>query len=222
MRDPRLAFVVSIVLALGHLGNGANAANSTEERNFESAGVLGPVVPAISASELQVSKGKVTVKIGNRKYKLETLNITPPGAGPFPLAVVSHGTPTRGGKKALRKFRIRDVYAIAEDFARRGYKAVVFARRGYASSKGQFREGYGRCSDATKASYVRVARNGAKDYAAIRRRIRGERPCLKATSRSGGHHQLRWRTRGAEGWRQLQRVWVRWRIRARDAAQGPA
>ena len=72
MRFPRLAFVISIALVLGHLGNAANAANPTEERNFEPAGVLGPVVPAIPASELQVSKGNVTVKIGNRKYKLET------------------------------------------------------------------------------------------------------------------------------------------------------
>ena len=129
----------------------------------------------------------MTVKIGNRKYKLETLNITPPGAGPFPLAVVSHGTPTRGGKKALRKFRIRDVYAIAEDFARRGYKAVVFARRGYASSKGQFREGYGRCSDATKASYVRVARNGAKDYAAIIEALAREADVDGSTVIAAGH-----------------------------------
>ena len=187
MRFPRLAFVISVVLALGHLGNGANAANPTEERNFELAGVLGPGVPAIPASELEVSKGKVTVKIGNRKYTLETLTATPPGAGPFPLAVVSHGAPTRGGKKALRRVRIRNVYAIAEDFARRGYKAVIFARRGYATSKGQFREGYGRCSDATKSSYVRSARNGAKDYAAIIEALAGEPDVDGSTVVAAGH-----------------------------------
>lgn len=186
MRFPRLAFVISIALVLCHLGN-AVSANPTEERNFEPAGVLGPVVPAIPAPELQVSKGKVTVKIDSRKYKLETLDITPPGAGPFPLAVVSHGTPTRGGKKALRKVRIRDVYAIAEDFARRGYKAVVFARRGYASSKGKFQEGYGRCRDATRASYVRVARNGAKDYAAIIEALAREADVDGSTVIAAGH-----------------------------------
>lgn len=187
MRRPRFAFVMSIVLALGHLGNGANAANPTEERNFKTAAVPGPVVPAIPGSTLQVTKGKVTVKIGNRKYKLETLTITPPGAGPFPLAVVSHGTPTRGGKKALRRFRIRQMYPIAEDFARRGYKTVVFARRGYASSKGQFQEGYGRCHDATKASYVRVARNGAKDYAAIIEALAREPDVDGSTVVAAGH-----------------------------------
>ena len=187
MRFPRLALVISIVLALGHMGGGADAAGPTEDRNFEPSGVLGPAVPAIPASDLHVSKRKVTVKIGNRKYKLETLTVTPPGAGPFPLAVVSHGTPIRSGKKALRRFRIRDVYAIAEDFARRGYKAVVFARRGYASSKGRFQEDYGRCSDATRSSYVRIARNGAKDYAAIIEALAREPDVDGSTVIAAGH-----------------------------------
>ena len=139
MQPTRLAFALTVALCLVQMGSGANAADSAEERidrNFPTAEVRGPVVPAIPASELQVSKGTVTVRIDKRKYKLEVYAVTPSGAGPFPLAVVSHGTPIRSGKKARKTFRIRQVLPIAEDFARRGYKAVVFARRGYASSEG--------------------------------------------------------------------------------------
>ena len=190
MRPTRLVFVLTVALCLVQMGSGANADDSAEERidrNFPTAEVRGPVVPAIPASELQVSKGTVTVRIDKRKYKLEVYTVTPSGAGPFPLAVVSHGMPLRGGRKALRNLRIRDVLPIAEDFARRGYKAVVFGRRGFASSKGRFREGYGKCSDASKAGYVRVARNGAKDYAAIIEALAAEPDVDGSTVVAAGH-----------------------------------
>ena len=50
---------------------------------------------------------------------------------------------------------------IAEDFAQRGYMAVVFARRGFASSSGGHIE---RLQGCYHAGYGRIA---AKDYAAI-------------------------------------------------------
>ena len=187
MRFTRIVFLVSVALVLGQLANGANAASPTEERNFETTGVPGPAIPAIAAAELRVSKGRVTVKIGFNKYGLETLTVTPPGAGPFPLAVMSPGTPTRSGKAAFRNYRIRQMYSIAEDFARRGYKAVVFARRGYASSKGPVKDGYGKCSAANKARYVRGARNGAKDFAAIIKALASEPDVDGSTVVIAGH-----------------------------------
>ncbi|MYJ75312.1 MAG: hypothetical protein F4089_09540 [Gammaproteobacteria bacterium] len=118
-------------------------------------------------SALRIAKGNVNVQIDGREHRLETLTVTPPGSGPFPLAVVSHGAPTRGGLDALRGLRIRMLLPIAEGFARRGYKAVIFARRGYASSSGSYSESYGRCSDASQSSFFNAALEGAKDFGAV-------------------------------------------------------
>ncbi|MCY3753455.1 MAG: prolyl oligopeptidase family serine peptidase [Alphaproteobacteria bacterium] len=170
MRRNGIWLVGFLALLLGQSGVEAHASTSAEgriDRNFTVAVVPGPKIPAIAASELKVSKGRTAVRIDSSNYELETLTVTPPGSGPFPLAVISHGTPTRGGKAAKKKLRIRMLLAVAEDFARRGYKAVIFARRGYASSSGASREGYGKCADANRRTYVRAAQTGAKDFAAI-------------------------------------------------------
>ena len=160
--------LAALLLALP--GFGVSAADAAERRvdlNFTAADAPGRKVEAIAADALSIEKGRLAVRIGSGSYDLETLTVTPPGDGPFPLAVVSHGTPTRGGRDALRNVKIRLMLAVAENFARRGYKAVIFARRGYASSSGSYKEGYGGCNDASKSSYVRIARNGAEDFTAV-------------------------------------------------------
>ncbi len=170
MHCRKIWLVAVLALILGQTWVGDPAAASGEgrfDRNFAVAAVSGPKTEAVPLSALTVSSGRIEVRIGSSDYELETLAVTPPGAGPFPLAVVSHGTPTRGGKEAKKKVRIRYLLAVAEDFARRGYKAVIFARRGYASSSGTSREGYGRCDDANRRSYVRAASTGAEDFAAV-------------------------------------------------------
>ena len=184
------SFVISIALLLAHQIAGIDAAGADEKRvehNFTAASALGPKVPAVPAAALRIAKGKLAVRIGSRDYELETLTVTPPGDGPFPLAVVSHGTPTRGGKSALKKFRIRTMLAVAEDFARRGYKSVIFARRGYASSSGSFKESYGRCGDANKRNYIRIARNGAEDFAAVIEALAGQPDIDGSSVIAAGH-----------------------------------
>ena len=188
MRSPLFTVATSVVCstAIAFVASGATAEERID-RNFEPAAVSGTKVPAVPSSSLRISEGKVKVRIGLRTFRLETISVVPPGDGPFPLAVVSHGTPARGGKQALRKLRIRQMLPIAEDFARRGYKAVVFARRGYASSTGQFREGYGKCSRASEASYVRLARRGARDFAAIIKALSSEPDVDASTVIAAGH-----------------------------------
>ena len=160
------SFLLAAPLA-GLAWGDVRAAEVRIDRNFTPAAAAGPKAPAIPASALTVSKGSVTVRIDDRDFELETLTVSPPGAGPFPLAVVSHGVPTRGGRDARRNLRIRSMFPVAEDFARRGYKAVVFARRGYASSDGPRADGYGRCREAHRRSYVWAAAEGAKDFDAV-------------------------------------------------------
>ena len=142
--------VAMLALTWGAVPSGINAADSKGQRldrNLLAASSQAPRAPAIPVSKLLVSKGTLTVPFGYQKHKLETLTAMPPGSGPFPLAVISHGIPRSA--KELRKVRLRHLLPLAEDFARRGYRAVVFARRGFASSSGTYQEGYGRCKSVT-------------------------------------------------------------------------
>ena len=161
----RVVVVALTALAAVGLAGTVEAADPAErriDRNFTPAKKFGRRIAAIPASALQIAKGSVEVRIDGRDYELETLIVTPPGPGPFPLAVVSHGV---AGKRALRKkMRLRHLLAVGEDFARRGYKVVIFARRGFASSAGTYAEWLGKeCKDWR---FVAAGFEGAKEYAA--------------------------------------------------------
>ena len=167
----RLPIFFMLLVALSSVGFSdyvaADPAAKRIDRNFKPVKKHGKRFSAVPVSALGIAKGSVKVQIDGREHQLETLTVTPPDSGPLPLAVISHGTPTRGGRDPRRNLRIRMLLPVAEDFARRGYKAVIFARRGYASSSGPFSESYGRCSEASTASFFRAAIEGAKDFAAV-------------------------------------------------------
>lgn len=158
------AAILLVAVLLGIAACGTTKSARTE-RNFILSTTPGPKIPAVPAPALAVAEGSVSVRIGYGEYDLETLTVTPPGPGPFPLAVISHGVPF-GGEKARRKIRLRRYLPLAEDFARRGYKAVVVARRGFAASSGSYQEGHG-CKDSTGLAFALSARNGGIDYAAV-------------------------------------------------------
>ena len=160
--------VATLALTWGAAPSGVTAADSQTQRldrNLLAASSQAPKVPAIPASNILVSMGRLTVPFGYQKHDLETLTATAPGAGPFPLALISHGIPRSA--KELRNVRLRHLLPLAEDFARRGYRAVIFARRGFASSSGTYQESYGRCKSVTAGGYLRAGMTGAKDYAAV-------------------------------------------------------
>ena len=168
MGNERFVTIVVLVLCAGLAKSDAVTAKERTgrfDRNLAMAAGTSPTVPAIPASNIRVSKGTLTVPFGYRKHRLETLTATPPGAGPFPLALISHGVPR--SSKDLRKVRLRNLLPIAEDFARRGYRAVIFARRGFATSSGSFQESYGKCKSVTTRRYLKAVRTAAKDYAAV-------------------------------------------------------
>ena len=154
------------------LAMAGNASGQRIDRNLERSTAPGEKIPALETSAIKVSKGARKVKIGFSRNTLETLTATPPGDGPFPVAVISHGVPRKS--KHRKSIRLRHLLPIAEDFARRGYKAVIVARRGFASSSGSYAEGYGKCRNVRGANYVRAARNSAKDYAAVIRALSGD------------------------------------------------
>lgn len=119
---------------------------------------------SLPPTESTVREGRLAVMIDDVAEELETLTATPRGTGPMPLALITHGTSVDGS----RDLNLRVFLPLAEHFARRGYRAVVFARRGVATSTGQ---PVGRPRVACRArkarDYVEAANAMADEYAAV-------------------------------------------------------
>lgn len=161
----RLLLVVLVVLsAAAAVPPEAVAAGDGQriDRSFLPSQYESPRIAPLPAAALTVEDGMLAVTVDGTEQSLQTLTVTPPGPGPFPLAVISHGSPRDASKR--RETRLRGLFPVAEDFARRGYKAVVFARRGYAGSTGDYAEKAEACS---ADGYVRAGQAAADDYAAV-------------------------------------------------------
>ena len=141
----------------------------------------GRKIPAILPEDLKLTRGKLVVSIDGERHELEALIFTPPGPGPFPLAVISHGQVNEYHRRQMQ-FSWFDT--IAEDFAQRGYKSVFFARRGFASSTGDYMDHMQGCQHAI------AGRTSAEDYAAaikaLKRRPDVDGSTVIAAGQSGG------------------------------------
>lgn len=93
-------------------------------------------------------------------YQLEAMLVRP-SSGRQPLAILSHGSPRSGENRAT--FSPASQTAIAIEFARRGWAALVLMRRGYGASEGPWSEGYGSCDDP---DYDSAGRASAQDIRA--------------------------------------------------------
>ncbi|MCY4011595.1 MAG: hypothetical protein OXG82_02650 [Gammaproteobacteria bacterium] len=120
--------------------------------------------PPLPPTEPTVRKGRLVVMIDGVLEELETLTALPPGTGSMPLALITHGTSVDGSPD----LNLRIFLPLAEQFARRGYRAVAFARRGVATSTGQ---PVGRpraaCGSRKARDYVEAANDIANEYAAV-------------------------------------------------------
>lgn len=92
---------------------------------------------------------------------LEALLIRPAGSGPWPLALISHGTPRDASVRTT--MTANRLYRQAVEFARRGFVALVVMRRGYGSSGGVFAENSGPCA---RRDYLRTGRESTEDLRA--------------------------------------------------------
>ncbi|MBP2293077.1 CocE/NonD family hydrolase [Azospirillum rugosum] len=102
--------------------------------------------------------------LGAGKVVLEALVVRPDGPGPFPLAVINHGSPRDPAVRG--RMSPNGMLPQARELARRGWAAVVVMRRGYGGSEGDWAETNGPCKSP---DYKTAGEQGADD---IRQAIR--------------------------------------------------
>lgn len=89
---------------------------------------------------------------------LEAMLLRPDGPGPYPVVLLSHGTPRDPADRAqMTPLRY---LPEAREFARRGWAVVAVMRRGYGGSDGPYSETTGACSNP---DYLHSARQSAED-----------------------------------------------------------
>jgi dienelactone hydrolase len=118
------------------------------------------------AEEIRVDALNIPVAVsgssGSRSVELEAIVVRPDDRLSHPLAVLNHGSPR--GPDDRPKMTPYSLWAQAVAFARRGWVAVAFMRRGYGHSQGEWAENYGSCSNP---DYATAGRAGASDIAAV-------------------------------------------------------
>jgi dienelactone hydrolase len=125
-------------------------------------------IPAAAA--LRESVLRVPVADRGATATIEVTVFKPEGEGPFPIVVLSHGSPRAA---SLRRTPARQrLVAQSERFAAMGFAVLVPTRRGYGESGGRWAEGYGRCSDP---DYYHAGLESALDLRAAVDAVRGER-----------------------------------------------
>jgi dienelactone hydrolase len=124
--------------------------------------------PAAQSAPLIEQRLTFPLRLGagaTRDVELDAMLVRPRGAGPFPLAVITHGT---SREVALRQ-KVKPDWFLAEarSFARRGWATAIVVRHGFGASTGSFDEGFGGCENPDFAHAGEVAAAdlaGAVDY----------------------------------------------------------
>ena len=112
---------------------------------------------------------RAPVDAGREKIEIDVTVLRPRGAGPFPIVVLSHGSP-RSPAERRRDGRQR-LTGPSEPFLAMGYAVIVPTRRGYGHSGGEWAEGYGPCNDP---DYYKAGLETARDVRAAVDAVRGE------------------------------------------------
>ena len=102
--------------------------------------------------------------------ELEALVVRPQGPGPFPLALITHGTNRLTETIPTQRPQIYTGAALA--FAQRGYAAVVVMRSGFGRSTGPYAEDIGSCDEARR--YLKPSRAAAGEVLAALSVLRRE------------------------------------------------
>jgi dienelactone hydrolase len=128
-----------------------------------------PIVHA-RAEGIRQEPLQIRTVISGSPYTLEGLVVRPDDNAPHPLALINHGSP-RGDASDRAAMSPNRLWLQAAVFARRGWTAVTFLRRGYGRSGGAWVENYGTCSNP---DYTSAGRTAAADLAAVARYMLGQ------------------------------------------------
>jgi predicted acyl esterase len=127
------------------------------------AGALARAVP------LHESVMRVPVVKDGRAEQIDVTVFRPEGAGPFPLLVLSHGSPrSPAERRAAGRLRMA---AQSEPFVAMGFAVLVPTRRGYGESEGPWAEGFGSC---LSPDYYSAGLESARDMRAAVDAVRRE------------------------------------------------
>jgi dienelactone hydrolase len=124
------------------------------------AGLLGAHAAAATEQEIDIPLVAKSVP-GESHSRLVATEYRPDGPGPFPLAVINHGSPRNARDRANttgQKYR-----AQSEALVARGFVVINPVRRGYGKSDGPWAEDYHSCSNP---SYYEAGLESAADIAA--------------------------------------------------------
>jgi dienelactone hydrolase len=102
-----------------------------------------PRIPSVPLNE-NVIRIPMTISRpgGVQRLTLEATLYRPPGPGPFPLVVLSHGTSRTPRERLGERLRYD---AQSWEFVSMGFAVVIPMRRGYGHSEGDYAEGEGLC-----------------------------------------------------------------------------
>jgi dienelactone hydrolase len=98
----------------------------------------------------------------------------PPGPGPFPLAIINHGSSQNSLRR--RRFPMPGYQVVSNWFLRRGYAVVLPLRPGHGATGGPYLEDQGRCEDPdyrASGSATADSIEATLDYMTAARFIRG-------------------------------------------------
>ena len=123
-------------------------------------------LPALALDESVI---RAPVVRGVEQASIEVTVFKPEGVGPFPIVVLSHGSP-RSAEDRRRQGRQRLV-AQSRRFVAMGFAVLVPTRRGYGESGGSWAEAYGTCS---APNYYSAGLETARDVRAAVDAVRGE------------------------------------------------
>lgn len=112
---------------------------------------------------------RVPVVSGAEPTYIDVTVFRPEGKGPFPIVVLSHGSPRNAEERRLEG-RQR-LAAQSEQFVRMGFAVLVPTRRGYGNSGGEWAEAYGPCSNP---DYYKAGLESARDMRAALEAVRGQ------------------------------------------------
>lgn len=130
--------------------------------------LLALALPA-QAARIHESVIRVPVVSGLEQAYIDVTVFRPRGDGPFPVVVLSHGSPRSAeDRRAAGRQRL---FAQSERFVSMGFAVLVPTRRGYGGSGGHWAEAYGRCDSP---DYHRAGLETARDLRASLDAVRSE------------------------------------------------